>query len=381
MFKVKHVKKLISEVLGLPLYLFSMLSVRSNNIMVFGEWHGQNYCDNSKYLFEFMSLRNDGNKIIWITKNKKIQRIILDKGFKCEYYFSPKGMFYCLRARFAFVTHDSADINQFLLGRCTLVNLTHGTPLKRMGVDAKYLRLGRFTSVFDKYIDFFIPSKKKVDLIFCADDKAKERFQSSYPYSVEIIVSGYPRWQGLYANNSSLIDSVKQYDKVISYLPTLRLSNNVQLDPFSFGGFEDFCKYIESKNYLLIIRPHPVMKFVNENLVNNNIIFVRSADVRDVNEVLQVTDILISDYSSVIYDFEMTRKPILLLAPDVDSYLNEDVGVYGDYHKDFSWPIIDDWFAVMKCLDSTDFFLDDLSSETINASRKICDYIKTKQKI
>lgn len=378
MLKVKYIKKLATELLGLPIYLLSTLSVRSEKVMVFGEWHGRNYCDNSKYLFEYVSDNHKDQEAVWITKDKDIKNLVIEKGYKCEYAYSVKGFYYCFRAKYAFVTHDSADVNQYLLGKCKLINLTHGTPLKRMGADANYLRLGRFTYFFDKYLEQLIPSKKKVDILFCADDKASVRFQSSYEYPVEIIVSGYPRWKGLYEKNSCLNGLVQNYDKVISYLPTLRFNNHTQIDPFSFGGFDDLCRYIERRNYLLIIRPHPVMTFPNENVFSKNIVFIKSEDVRDVNEVLQVTDILISDYSSVIYDFEQTGKEILLLSPDSEVYINEDVGVYGNYYKDFQWPIVSDWFGVLNSIDSI-AFKEHLPVEGINnAAYKIINHFNNK---
>ena len=352
MLKIKYVKKLATELLGLPVYLLSTFSIRSKKIMVFGEWHGHNYCDNTKYFFEYVSSNHAEQTAIWITKNKNVKNIITEKGYKCEYAYSLKGFYYCFRAKYAFVTHDSADINQYLLGKCKLVNLTHGTPLKKLGNDAKYARLGKFTYIYDRYLKKITPSKKKFDYIFCADEKAKNRFESSYSYPVNIYAYGYPRWSGLNnSNHSKLKDKAVKYRKVISYLPTLRFNNHKQLDPFSFNGFKEFCKYIESNNYLLIIRPHPIMIFLNDKVSSDNIVFATSPEIRDVNEVLNITDILISDYSSVIYDFEKTGKPIVLLAPDAETYINDDVGVYGNYYEDFEWPIINDWFSAIDCIE------------------------------
>jgi len=370
--KIKYLKKLFLEVLGLPFYLTSMLVKRNEDYMVFGEWHGQSYCDNSKYFFQYVS-KNSSTKAVWITKNKEIISIVTGEGLNCEYYLSVKGIYYCLVSKYAFVTHGSSDINANLLGKCILINLTHGTPLKKIGVDAQYLRLGKLTNIFDKYFKKIIPSKKHFDIVFCADQKAKERFKSAYDYPLDIFAYGYPRWKGLYGDSSVLNNYSKKYDRIISYLPTLRFNNHRQLNPLSFDGFNYFCEYLEKKNYLLIIRPHPVMTFSNENIVSKNIVFVRNTDINDVNEVLKVTDVLISDYSSVIYDFEKTMKPIILLAPDAETYLDQDVGVYGDYYRDFSWPIINDWFDVVDKIEEINFnckydnnFLDtDMVSERI----------------
>lgn len=374
MIYIRYINKLFFSLLGVPLYFLSMLSVRNKNIMVFGEWHGESYCDNSKYLFEYASNIDDDNKVFWITKNREVLEKVRGEGFLCEYAYSIKGVFICLRARYAFVTHNSADINQNFLGGCTLINLTHGTPLKRMGKDAKYKRLGAFTFLYDNYISKIIPQNKKTDYVFCANENAKKRFESSYRYSVEVLAFGYPRWAGLVSNDAVLKKTVSSYDKVISYLPTLRFNNHVQLDPFSFGGFDEFLKYIEEKNYLLIIRPHPVMK-IKEDILSNNVILIEKNEVADVNEVLKVTDLLISDYSSVIYDFEITKKPVALLAPDANIYINEDVGVYGDYYSDFKFPILDTWSDLIKYIPGSLELSIVEQDFSLEASEKIYKYI------
>lgn len=350
MLKVKYLKKIIMAFFGLPIYWLSMLSTRDKNIMVFGEWHGKKYCDNPKYLFEYLNFNVEGVKFFWITKDKKIAKEIKEIGLPCEYAHSLIGIYLCLKAKYAFVTHDSADINENLLGGCVLINLTHGTPLKKIGADAQYARLGSLTYFYDKYIKSIIPSSKKFEFIFCADEMSKDRFKTAFNYPVTILPFGYPRWDGLFESDSKLNDVVKSYKKVISYLPTLRFCNHVQLDPFSFYGFNEFISFVERHNYLLIIRPHPSMKYFSKSINSKNILLVTSDDVADVNEVLQVTDVLISDYSSVIYDFEKTGKPIILLAPDAQVFINADVGIYGDYYKDFTWPLVMRWNDAYKCI-------------------------------
>lgn len=375
MIYIRYINKLFFSLLGVPLYFLSMLSVRNKNIMVFGEWHGESYCDNSKYLFEYASNKNDSNKIIWITKNKKILKEVKDKGFLCEYAYSFRGVLYCLRAEYAFVTHSSADISQNFLGGCTLINLTHGTPLKKIGKDAGYKRLGRFTYLYDNYISNIIPKNKKINYVFCASEDAKKRFESAYRYPVTVLAFGYPRWEGLVNKEVALKDVILGYDKVISYLPTLRFNNHIQLDPFSFEGFLEFLEYLKDRNYLLIVRPHPSM-VVNENKVSGNVVFIKKNQIADVNEVLKVTDFLVSDYSSVIYDFQITRKPVLLLAPDADTYINKDVGVYGDYYSEFDCPIVCSWSALIPHIESEfsqDFLL---QNNSLKSSEKIYSYMQ-----
>lgn len=347
-----YFKKLIVELAGIPLYHLSKTVKKDENIWVLGEWHGQRYSDNSRYLYTYISKKHPEITAVWLTKNKTIFDGLQSKSDKVFLANSFWGYYYALKAKIHIITHDAGDTNPYLSGGSILVSLTHGTPLKKLGVDAQSKRMGAFTPIFDRFISPHLPSKRNAEIIFCANEIAATRFSSSSPNTPEVLAFGYPRWDGLTNNKTHPIlqDNLKKFRTVISYMPTLRFNNLVQYDPFSLEGLDQFIKFLEANNILLIIRPHPVMQFKCESVVSDNVIFLRSETIPDVFDILKETDILITDYSSVMYDYAILNKPIILLSPDVEDYINKDVGMYGNYYEDALGPILNNWLEIKDYL-------------------------------
>lgn len=350
---VRYIVKFFGEIIGVPLFLFSKLTPRNPKIWVFGEWHGARYADNSKYLFEYVSKHVKEVEAIWLTGDISVFNSLRAEGARVYKRWSLKGVSYALIAKFHIVTHGAGDTNPMCAGGAMLVNLTHGTPLKRLGKDSRYNRMGVFTAVFDNYIAKILPGKKKSDIIFCADNVAANRFKSAYPATPKIVPAGYPRWDGLLKSDDNRLveELIDGFDHVFSFMPTLRFNNQVQYDPFSVEGFDDLNDFLKINNAILIIRPHPSMTFANEDIKNQNAVFLRANVVPDVFDILKLTDVLITDYSSVMYDYQRLARPILLLVPDLHSYLNNDVGIYGDFCSEAPGSICEHWRDVMLCLE------------------------------
>lgn len=379
---IYYISKLLKQLMGIPIYAVSFAFPRSDKVWVFGEWHGKRYADNAKYLFEYVSKYHKDIHAIWISKDRDIVFCARAHGFDACHFYSWRGVQMALRARVHFVTHDAGDINEFLSGGALLVNLTHGTPLKRIGADARYKRLGVLTTIFDRYAAKIFPLKKRFDIISCADRMAVTRFESAFPSTKRVIGIGYPRWDGLTGRREVLPidDRVNKFSHVISYLPTVRFCNQKPYNPFLESGLDDFVNYLQRNNILLMVRTHPTVSFENSLPQSNNIMLVTSLQVPDTCEILKRTDLLITDYSSVMFDYEKLRRPTLLLAPDREIYLREDVGIYGDYCEASLAPIFDDWRQLYNYLKGKRTLLDrtEVAPDFIEgaASQRTVEYVQ-----
>ncbi|MFA5577359.1 MAG: CDP-glycerol glycerophosphotransferase family protein [Bacilli bacterium] len=374
-----YLKKLLKELIGIPIYFLTFLVPKNKHLWVFGEWLGYRYADNSKYLFEYVNLNHPEIVAIWLSKDNTIVDEVRSKGFKAYKSYSLKGSLLSMRAKVHVVTHDGSDTNTYFCGGSKLMMLTHGTPLKHQGVDLQANRMGFFTTFVDRYGPYIFPLKRKYDLVFCADELAQTRFQSAFPTAKEVLPFGYPRWDAYYSKeqNKKLNEIVERYDLVISFMPTLRFYNEIQYDPFSVEGFNEFSNFLVENNYLLLVRPHPVMRLKNENIENENIKFVGSNEFPNVFDIFNKTDILITDYSSVMFDFKITGRKIILLTPDLDFYLNEDVGVYGDFSEDAIGEVVKNWDEVISILRRKEDIIP-IKYDFIegDSSKKIIKYIK-----
>jgi len=135
--------------------------------------------------------------------------------------------------------------------------------------------------------------------------------------------------------------------KVILYAPTFR--GNI------YKGFStipfDAKKMIDElgEDYVVLYKYHPllgnVMLAKNDRIINMNHI--------DVHTLFCVSDYLISDYSSVVFDFMILEKPLIFFTPDLKSYI-EEVGTFVDIEK-LGCPVCYDEEAIIKCIQNNDF--------------------------
>jgi len=114
--------------------------------------------------------------------------------------------------------------------------------------------------------------------------------------------------------------NIKNYKKVITYAPTFRDKNNIS--PFSekfLFKLNNLCKKNDS---IFILKLHPFDQSLLYNFDNFTNIIKVSKNI-DLQELLFYTDILITDYSSVFFDFMNTKKPIIYYSYDYELYMKD----------------------------------------------------------
>lgn len=144
--------------------------------------------------------------------------------------------------------------------------------------------------------------------------------------------------------------------KIVLYAPTFRETskyNNV----FNYFDFKRFVDELGDE-YILFIRLHPRMSQFSgtdfENILatacdNENIINV--ADIRDEEELLLVSDVLVTDYSSMMAEYALLHRPMVFFAYDLDNYIDNERDFYIDFKEDVPGKVVynmDDLISVFK---------------------------------
>ena len=172
---------------------------------------------------------------------------------------------------------------------------------------------------------------------------------------------GLPRADFYFENHD--IDKLKEkfckrYDidsnkKIILYAPTFRDEekyNNV----FDYLNLEDFNNNL-GEEYVLALRLHPKIKDFYKGDISSDGDYIDCSDFRDEQELLLISDILISDYSSIMIEFALLEKPIVFFVYDFDSYLNNERGFYFDFEKTVPGPIVYDSEELISVIKNKDF--------------------------
>ncbi|ASK19160.1 CDP-glycerol glycerophosphotransferase family protein [Halomonas sp. N3-2A] len=352
--------RLAKQLAWLPLCLIGGCFPRNDRLWIFGAWHGRQFADNTSYLYRHVRDHEPSLRAVWLAHDQEIVKRVREEGGESYLAYSGKGILLSLRARLFLVTHSAEDVNPHASFGGQLINLTHGTPLKRLVQDARSSRLGVFTGVYDRYLRRLLPGQRRPQQVLVASDVGRERMISAFGLpSDRVTALGYPRWNAFQENASTLLQQagidILAYDKVVLYAPTLRMQGKGGLDVSQGERLEALLPWLEKHRVLLLIRGHTSLKMSGVQALMEGNASIREAPVSifpDVNALFPAVDVLITDYSSLMFDYACLNRPIILMAPDLDDYLNLDVGVYGDYLADAPGPVIESWEHLPEAWDS-----------------------------
>lgn len=355
-------KTLLIFILNIPLYFIAKLTRKDPNIWIFGAWFGDKYADNSKALFEYVNSEHPEIRAIWLSSNKKVIDHVKSRGYTCYCTYSMKAIRFGMRAQFSIFVHsNSADCMHFLNnGKTQLVQLWHGIPLKRIGYDDTVFTLKNTPS---KAVRLFFPFiVEKYEIIISCSDEDKTNFISAFR-NESVRITGYPR------NDILNKKSAKNNSLNIMYLPTFRDDIGYHVDLFTDYNFEleKWVDFLAAQDIALKIKMHPVNKPSEKILKRfsgaNEIQFLEDIDIA---EQMTEIDILITDYSSVYFDFLLLNKPIIFTPFDFEKYITKDRELYYNYNDVTPGPKCTDWRQVLNWVER---FIDTPSAFT--AEREI----------
>jgi len=368
----KQVFKFFLCLLLLPVYLVAFLLPRDRNLWIFGSWDGQVFNDNSKYLFLYIAENHSEIRAIWLSHRDEIIKDLTNKGYEAYQPLSIKGFLYSLRASCVVISNCLGDVNGFAIGKAKKIQLWHGTPLKKIGYDSGlgsisgYRVNNRLRAMIVELVEKVSPfTVRRYDLLAAASEEAKRTLGSGFRDNKDRLrVTGYPRNDALFdtvwlaSNRCDYIERSKNeinFKYVITYLPTHRQLGKKQIDLFAGYGFDsnEAQRMLEGLNAILIIKAHYFDRGddMTARKSSSQRIYAPSSDeVTDIYPILKETDILITDYSSIYFDYLLLNRPIIFTPFDIEEYSKEE-GFYYDYDEVTPGPKAKDWPEVLKLIE------------------------------
>ena len=220
----------------------------------------------------------------------------------------------------------------------TWLQTWHGTPLKRLALD-RGLSPEQERSIAREV--------RKWDYLVSPNPFSTEVFRGAFGYEGAVLETGYPRNDVL-----SRPDAAETRDRVrqelgipsdhtaVLYAPTWRdrVVTADDSEGFSLTLDVDAFSAALSGNHTLLLRLHHYIagRFANVSTPS----CVNVSGHADISDLYLAADVLVTDYSSAMFDFAVTRKPILFLAPDLERYRDEMRGFYFDFEADAPGPIL-----------------------------------------
>ena len=314
---------LYNRILSAFLHFWGLFLRIDKKLILINSYGGAKYDDSPRVIYEYMrnNPRYKKYKIVWAFDElpsdapKDIQWV---KNNSFEYFKT------ALKAKY-WVTNSSLERGLKFRKKNTIeINTWHGSALKKMGYDT-----GENTKKFKVSVP---------NIFYCQSKYDKETFVRAFKYPESCMrIVGLPRNDELaHVTNKQIADIRKKLDipknkKIILYAPTFRdyatdTKGNYLAPPFNV---EKWRKAL-SKDYIILFRAHYAVSKV-ANIKYDD--FIKDATTyENLNELMMASDILVSDYSSIMIDYSILERPIFAYGYDLEEY-DKKRGLYFDLNK------------------------------------------------
>ena len=332
------------KLLRIPLYLGGRLATllipRSRDLWVFGSATG--VADGAWALWQVA--RDHGERAVWLTGSTRDAADATAHGIPFARKDSLRGFWLTARAAVTVVTHGFGDVNRYAATGGVIVQLWHGIPLKRIGLDAAVTTASpvAFASgaISRVLAVLYRRTQRRIRVLPAASDLVRGRLESAFGLgSAAVFVTGEPRSDVLSAGSAAdrrrtararlgeLLGELHDDARLVLYAPTWRDGSDDPALPAS-SDLEALRQVLEDAGAILLVRSHHLGG--GERVEFDRIRPFGSEVVADITPLLPGLDVLVTDYSSLAFDAGLVPLPTLFFAPDLDDYARTR-GFYGTY--------------------------------------------------
>ncbi len=318
---------------------------------------GRSYGGNPKSIYEEMVQLNLDKKYrcYYLLENPKIilpgsARTIKLSRFRYYYVLAVSG----------YIVSDTRLPNYIRKRKKTKYLQTwHGTPLKKLALDMTSYHMAGGESV-EEYRKEFKKNSATWDYLISQNEFSSKIFRHAFAFQGNMLEIGYPRNDVLFTKNNKqdILELKKKYSlpldkKIILYAPTWRDNSFYDKASYKMDAPLDYDLLYEklSKDYIILIKYHYMVREKLDFSNYHGFYRVMNSSI-DISELYLVSDILITDYSSVMFDYSILKRPIIFYVYDLEEYKDELRGFYFDFIKQAPGP-----FAM-----STEQLLDEILS-------------------
>lgn len=339
----KKLKSFFKNKRALPKYLYKRFFLRTSlksNWVFCESFFGKSYSDSPKYVYEYLQKNYPGKyRFIWVI-DKKGTKIPYPhtkvKRFSIRYcYYLARCKYYIFNGRQP-VWIKKRNGNVFL-------QTWHGTPLKKLVFD-----LEDINSATPKYKKQTYKQSRSWDYLIAPNKYSSDIFRRCFIYNKVMLETGYPRNDILhYDNKDELAAEIKDRlgipkdKKIILYAPTWRDDEYYTKGQYKFSLKLDLKLMREKlgKDYVIILRTH---YFIADSLDVTGVedFAYNLSKYDDISELYLISDILITDYSSVFFDYANLKRPMLFFTYDLDKYRDILRGFYIDIEEELPGPLL-----------------------------------------
>ena len=334
---------------SLAVRLLGRFIKQDKKTIVFSSFGGRKYDDSPRCIYEAMmnDKRFRGYRFVWAFVNPEKFEVKNTEKVKCD----TLSYYKVLMSAKVWVTNSTMERGlSFKPERIFNLNTWHGTPIKLLGSD-----ISKENKSFGAKGE-----KNHNDIMLAQGHYDVDIFSRAFGVPRENLrITGLPRNDELVCENTEenrerirKLLGVSNNKKVILYAPTFREYDMDSTGNCTLSLPVDLKKWeqILGNDYVLLMRAH--YEVVKHLQINSNSFVKEVSSYPNLNELMIVSDLLVSDYSSIFFDYAIQGKPMLCFAYDYERYVRER-GLYFDIRKELKCNIDneDDLLTVIKMMD------------------------------
>lgn len=363
-------KVVFSGLVKAATFPFRLMPIKNNRILFSGltAGSGYDYSCNPKYLYEYMRDNFPGQfEYVWAVRDKEKYGFLKEEGVKVVEHFTVSSFPMLLTCKVVVTNGSYAPWFSFRKKQY-VINTWHGG--------------GAYKKVENEMPNAGWATRKRAEFcannisLFLASCKLQEEnmIRKTFLYQGEVLCAGTPRNDMLVNGETQNIREKvrKQYNipengKIVLYAPTYRNTGiPVKLDGDDLLTFLNTKLSDEGKTVWFLLSRYHRYQGEDRNLEVTGEAVLEAAEYPDMQELLAAADILITDYSSSVWDYALLKKPCFLYVPDKSEYIR-DTGFYVG---------IDEWpFCQAKDMKELCFAMEHY--DEAKAEKKIEEHLKT----
>lgn len=318
--------------------------------VLYSSFDGRQYSDSPRAVQEELARRDTGVEHLWVVRD---QQAAVPAGVRAVALHSAEWHEALARSRWIVTNTQLPSWFERAEGQF-VVQTWHGTPLKRIGRDLEG------TAFADAAYMASMPRRAaQWSVLVSPNSFSTPVLRRAFGHTGEVLECGYPRNDVLYApDRSKIAAAVRQSlavpdgKRVVLYAPTWREDRPKQSGRYGLDLQLDLeqAREVLGEDHVLLVRRHYL---VGGSIPESD--FVRDVSRHpDVAELMLISDVLVTDYSSLMFDFAQTGRPMLFHTYDLEHYRDTLRGFCFDFENQAPGPLITGSAGVVEALRDPD---------------------------
>ncbi len=346
--------------------------------VIFSSFEGRSYNDNPRYISERLHALCPEAEIVWLFQTKAIDRVQVPPYVKKQYRITRAGLIEQATARFWVDNFRHTESLYLAPGKQFYIQTWHG--------DRGFKRVGDDNEKLDHKV---LRMENQCAMMIAGSEFGRGTYRTAFHFEGEVLMDGCPRNDILLRNDPDEAAAIRRKlgipegVKLLMYAPTYRdaLEKCAQDAVLDISRTLDHLEKTTGETWRCLYRAHYLNTALNVKADDR---LIDAGSYPEMAELLLVTDMLITDYSSCGGDFALLRRPLFLYHADAEEYLRESRSFYFDIEKS-PFLVAHDQAELERLIDETDaerarencealdaFFG---TTETGHAADAVCQYI------